>query len=845
MAFFRSRGARRVLWGGAVLAGLALVGGSWIALGLLSDLPTLTSIDDYRPPVTSRVLDRNGRIIGEFYVERRSVIPMEEIPHHTRMAFVAAEDGKFFEHGGIDFVSIARAAWVDVTEGRIKQGGSTITMQLVKQLLLSTERTFERKFREMILARELEQSFTKNEILWLYLNQIYFGQGAWGIEEAARTYFDKPAIDLSLSESALLAGLPQRPSQYSPVRNPALAEKRRRYVLQRLLGDRVISRSEYELALADLPELAKARHREDFAAAAYFSEEVRRDLYEQLGSEAVLQGGLIIETTLDLEFQKAAVAAVRSGLEAHDRRQGYRGPLRQVDEAEIENEIERLAEENGLELAASEDEVQAARQLPGGVPLLGIVVGVDDKQNRARVAFGPGIEGEVELADVSWAREPNPRRLPYSLRKIKSVFKTGDVTHFEVIEGEDSQIASAEANGDGGGVTALPRVGLFQPPLVQGALLSLDVASGEVLAMVGGYEYQGSEFNRVTQARRQPGSAFKPFIYGAALAQDYSPVTTLWDRPVVYEDPTSGFVWRPQNYGREFYGPVPMRRALVKSINNATVHLFRDVGVDYVIDFSRRLGIQAPFQRDLSLALGSSGVSLLEIVTAYAVFPNHGQRVAPHYIRKVTNRDGEIVLEDVFMGEPPPPVYETLVATTDDADAPASDEVPADERIPTDQVITEQAAFLMCDLLKGVVFDPDGTGKRLRELRRPVAGKTGTTNNQADAWFVGFSPDIATGVWVGYDEELVLGRGETGSRAASPIWVDYMRTALKGLPSRDFEVPEGIVFQRIDRETGLVAGTTDRNSYFQPFLENTEPTMARSAISTATDTRRALRDDAF
>ena len=845
MAFTRRRGVRALLWTAATLGCLTLVGGLWIVQGLLSDLPSLKSIDDYSPPVTSRVLDRNGRIIGEFYIERRNLVPMEEIPQHTRMAFVSAEDGNFFRHGGIDFVSIGRAAWVDLTEGRIKQGGSTITMQLVKQLLLSTERTFERKFREMVLARELEKSFTKNEILWLYLNQIYFGQGAWGIDEAAITYFDKPARNLTLSESALLAGLPQRPSQYSPVRNPGLAEKRRRYVLNRMLQDEVISAAEYAAALADIPILAKASHRKDLGAAAYFAEEVRRDLYERLGSEAVLQGGLRIETTLDMELQKSAVKALREGLEAHDRRQGYRGPLRQVEAPEIQDEIKRLGIENGLQPEPQEGLEQAARQVPGGVPLLGIVVDLDSEKNRARIALGPGIEAEAAIADVQWAREPNPKRLPYSLRKITSVFAVGDVTHFEVIEGEDSRIATAQSQANAES-PLLPRVRLFQRPQVQGALFSLEVSTGDVLAMVGGYDYRGSEFNRVTQAQRQPGSAFKPFIYGAAIAQDYSPVSTLWDRPVVYEDPVSGFVWRPKNYGREFYGPVPMRYALVKSINNATVHLFRDVGVDYVIDFSRRLGIQAPFRRDLSLALGSSGTSLLEIVTAYAVFPNHGRRVAPHYIRKVTNRDGEVLLENLPMGTPPPPVYETLVATPDDISSDREeDNVPEDERVPTDQLITEQAAFLMCDMLKGVVVDPDGTGKRLRELRRPVAGKTGTTNDQADAWFVGFSPDIATGVWVGHDEKLVLGRGETGSRAASPIWVDYMRDAMKKRPRRDFEVPEGIVFQRIDRKTGLLAEASSRNSYFQPFLENTGPTTAQSAASTATDTRRALRGDSF
>jgi penicillin-binding protein 1A len=400
--------------------------------------------------------------------------------------------------------------------------------------------------------------------------------------------------------------------------------------------------------------------------------------------------------------------------------------------------------------------------------------------------------------------------------------------------------------------TAPQRVTLDQKPEVQGALFSLEVDTGDVLALVGGYDFFESEFNRVTQAKRQPGSAFKPFIYGAAIAHHYSPVSTLWDRPAVYTDPVSGFVWRPQNYGREFYGPIPMRTALVRSINNATVHLFRDLGVDYVIDFSRRLGIQSPLNRDLSLALGSSDVSLLEITTAYAVFPNHGRRVVPRFIESVTGIGGEIYAQNVPLGNPPPPVAPYVPDAEEGASAidvaaglPSSTGVNDANPTQSTQIIGEDAAYLMCDMLKAVVSDPRGTGWRLKALKRPLAGKTGTTNDQADAWFLGFSPDIATGVWVGHDESHVLGKGETGSRAAAPVWINYMEVALEERPVRDFEVPAHIEFHRIDRQTGLLADSATKDAYFQPFLENTQPTRTSANVSSASDARRALRDDSF
>jgi len=392
---------------------------------------------------------------------------------------------------------------------------------------------------------------------------------------------------------------------------------------------------------------------------------------------------------------------------------------------------------------------------------------------------------------------------------------------------------------------ALPRVTIHQEPEVQGALFSIDVETDEVIALVGGYDFERSQFDRVTQARRQPGSAFKPLIYGAAIDQGYTPASIVFDRPVVYTDEASGFVWRPRNYGRSFYGPITLREALARSVNNATVHLFRDVGVDYVMEFAARLGIESPLTRDLSLALGSSGVSLFEITRAYAVFPALGRRVEPIFIRRVTNRDGEVLLENVPLAAP-----RGLPGPDDVESDPDLVDVAAD--LPSgvsgnghggNRVIPAQHAYLVTDLLRAVVVDPDGTGWRLRDLKRPVAGKTGTTNDQGDAWFMGFSPEIATGVWVGHDSVRFLGWGETGSRAAAPIWVQYMKAALARRPVRDFEVPEEIVFARIDRKTGLLASGRSKQTVFQAFLTDTVPTETSESEKIESEGRRLLRFD--
>jgi penicillin-binding protein 1A len=787
-------------------------GAAWVAFQILfmRDLPDLRSLDGYRPNLVTKVYSVDGKPIGEFYRENREVVPIERVPAHVVHAFVAAEDDAFYEHQGVDYMSILRAAVANLRAGEIRQGGSTITQQVAKTFLLSSERTYIRKVKDMILAKRIEDHLDKTEILFLYLNQIYLGSGAYGVQAAATTYFAKPVEQLTLAEAALIAGLVPAPSRYTPFRDEDAARRRQHHVLRRMLEEGYITEMEHLSALEAPLTLAKPQKDPLREASAGFVEEVRRYLVARLGAEEVLTGGLEVRTTMNAELQKAANDAVRWGLEEHDRRRGYRGPLRTIPKESWAETLWEIEKSNG------------APPWPAGARLQALVVEVDDEREEARLLLSKEQDAKLTLKDVAWARPVDPKRdgEGAELRHIKRALSPGQIVELLKL-GEES-----------GGNGAAPRFSLYQEPRAEGALLSLELPLGHVRAMIGGYSFERSQFNRAVQSRRQPGSAFKPIIYATALKRGFTPSRIVYDTPIVFEDFETGSLWKPENYEERFYGPITLREALARSRNIATIKILREIGVRPVLRTAEGLGIRSPLDPDLSLALGSSEVTLAELVSAYSAFPNGGKPVNPIFILEVRDRNGELLDRDVSIfadelavpeEETAPPTPEIPRSDLELALAKIRDSVDADENGTNEEPgIDAVTAYLMTDLLRAVV--QEGTGWRAKQLGRPVAGKTGTTNELHDAWFVGFTPQVVTGVWVGYDSPRPLGRNETGALAASPIFVDYMQGALARLPPVDFDPPEGVVFARIDAKTGLLAAPGAEEALFQPFREGTAPT---------------------
>jgi penicillin-binding protein 1A len=761
----RGWGRRLLLWffGIVLVAGVAL---SLAAIGfffyLVEDLPKIATLADYRPSTVTTVYSDDEQKIAEFYKERRLVIPLEEIPPMLVEAFIAAEDSRFYEHAGIDFKSILRAFFKNLEAGTIVQGGSTITQQVTKSFFLTPERSYERKLKEAVLAYRISETFSKEEVLFLYLNQIYLGHGAYGVQAAAQNYFDKPVEQLTLSECAILAGLPQAPSRYSPHRFPERARQRQLYVISRMEEEGYITASQAEEARNETWAI-KPRRNWYVEQVPFYTEHVRRYVEQKYGEEALYQEGLNIYTAVNVAMQTAAREEIQKGLRELDKRQGYRGPRDNIVPEERDAFLAALAQTQ-------------AESLVSNAIVEGLVTEVNDKKKRVTVNLGT-TTGVLLLDDMTWARKPNPEVIYWSAKVVRPsrVLAVGDVIDVRLKD---------KLNDDDGWQLALE-----QTPKAQSALLSIEAETGFVKAMVGGRDFQDSQFNRAIQSRRQPGSAFKPIIYAAAIDHGYTPATVILDAPIVFEDTERDFTWKPKNYAEKFYGPTLLRQALAKSRNVVTVKILKDIGIDYAIDYARKVGIHSHMNRDLSIALGSSGVSLLEIVNTYSVFANQGYRVNPIFITRITDRDGRVLEEN---------------------------------RPEREKVIEETTAFMVNSLLESVV--KSGTGQRVRALNRPVAGKTGTTNNLYDAWFVGYTPDMITGVWVGFDEEGSLGRGETGSRAASPIWLGFMQRAMADRPVKVFEVPEGIVFSRIDAETGLLPIPESKETIFECFKDGTVPT---------------------
>ncbi|MFO7983268.1 MAG: penicillin-binding protein 1A [Desulfuromonadales bacterium] len=766
------------------LAVTALVGAYFYVAG---SLPRVEKLSDYRPPVVTEVFSSDDEVIAEYSNERRIVVPVESMPESLLQAFIAAEDSSFYEHEGIDFASIMRAAWKNFKAGGIVQGGSTITQQVAKSLLLTPERSYSRKFKEAILARRMEKHLTKKEILHLYLNQIYLGHGAYGVQAAAENYFAKDVEELTIAESAILAGLPRAPSRYSPYRHLDRAKQRQQYVLDRMVANDFLTSDEARDAYSE--ELTiHPRVNSYITDTAYFTEQVRRYLEKRYGEKMLYTGGLEVHTTMNLGMQLQAQEAVRNNLKEHDRRQGYRGPEEVLEDREaIGTFLEEQAE--GLNEVVPEPGTTLKAVLTAHRPA------TENRPLTLQVRFGH-LTGHIFIDDDHWAQPLRVVESPDAVAKDSG--KTTFLPYGSVLS------VTIEGLSDDGNL----KLALDQEPLAESALIALDPDTGRIKAMVGGYDFNRSQFNRAIQARRLPGSAFKPLIYSAALDKGFTPASIVYDTPIIYKekDQTGEDVaWKPKNYSKKWYGPTTVRSGLARSRNIITIKILEEIGINYAANYAQKLGIESDITRDLTLALGSTALTPLELATAYTVFANGGVRVSPTYITKVVDRDGRI-LESI-----------------DPSDFPQG--LEPDQRLiqqTRERVISPETAYLTTNILESVVRN--GTGWRAKKLGRPVAGKTGTTNDLKDAWFAGYVPQLVSVSWVGYDQERPLGRNETGSLAAAPAWVSFMREAVKDYKPIDFPVPETMVFRPIDPKTGLLVPADSENGYVEVFAPGTEPT---------------------
>jgi penicillin-binding protein 1A len=813
-------GARLRTWiKRAVLAGTATavlgVGGVAGAFWWYSrDLPTLETLATYRPPTVTLVEDKDGKLLGEIYEKRRYVVPLEKIPKHVQNAFIASEDAAFWEHAGIDYMGIARAMFRNVQEMAMAQGASTITQQVARNFLLTSEKKLARKIREAILARRVESAFEKEHILYLYLNEIYLGSGAYGVEAAARVYFDKHVEDLTLAEGALLAGLPQRPSDYSPHRNWEKARARQEYVIGQMIRKEFVTGDEGKTGLAEEIRIVKTRNPMRILAP-YFTEHVRRHLVNTYGSERVYNEGLIARTTCDLELQQVAQAAVTTGVEEGDQNLGWRGAEVHLESAEAIKAHLDKAETELREADRMRDPVMRcdwasiggeadgkSRDEKGwdctyGAPLRDTSILDEDKRYEAvvltvdkkHVVVGIGShKAMIPLSWTPWGFEPNVER-SWRYRKLddfNKALQVGDVVEVLLVATDSQEVKELKgyAPTESGGPFAAAR--LRQAPLLQGALLSVDLSTGATRSMVGGVDIETSEFNRAVQAQRQVGSTFKPIVYATAIAsRKLTAGSILLDAPVIYNT-LEERLWKPGNYGEEYLGNVSLRKALALSINSCTVRVLDQIGLDDVYDLALAMGITSHMEKDLSMGLGSSSLTMLELLRAYTVFPTQGQVVEPFFIESVSDRDGNVLEEH--------------------------------EMAPRREVLEPPVAGIMTWLLREVARS--GTAARTNRLGIHVAGKTGTTNNFKDAWFMGFTPDVITTTWVGYDKPRSMGVSSTGGRVSLPIWMEYMRAAYPKSLDRPFPIIPDVRWIPIDESTGRI--TTGGRS--MPFLEETVPT---------------------
>jgi penicillin-binding protein 1A len=765
------------------------------AAGLLwhfsKDLPDYSQLQDYEPPVMTRVHAADGSLVGEYARERRLYIPIQAVPKLVINAFLAAEDKNFYEHGGLDFTGIARAAFnyaQNFGSQRRPQGASTITQQVAKNFLLSNEVSFNRKIKEALLALKIERTYSKDKILELYLNEIYLGLGAYGIAAASLVYFDKSVNELTIADAAYLASLPKAPNNYHPFRQRERALERRNWVIDRMAEAGFIKSADGEKAKRTSLGVTQKPTGAHMFSAEYFAEEVRREIYDRYGEKKLYEGGLSVRTTLDTKMQVLARKTLTDGLVQFDENQGWRGPVAKID----------IGGDWGVKLA----DVKALSDIAPW--RLAVVLEAADQS--ARIGLQPGREpggyvskertiGILPLEGVKWARSGGK-----AVTKVGQVVQPGDVVYVE-----PAKLAG--------------QFRLHQVPEVSGAMVVEDPWTGRVLAMVGGFSYDQSQFNRATQALRQPGSSFKPIVYAAALDNGYTPSSLILDAPIEIDQGPGLGVWKPENYEGNFFGPSTLRFGIEHSRNVMTVRLAQDIGMPLIADYAKRFGVYDDLPPYLSFALGAGETTLLRMVTAYAMFDNGGRRVKPTLVDRIQDRYGHTVYR-----------HDERECINCDAKKWADQPEPSliDRR---EQVLDPMTAYQITSIMEGVIQRGTAAGAGFqKEFGKPVAGKTGTTNDEKDAWFIGYTPDIVVGVYMGYDKPRHLARGATGGHLAAPIVKDFMKTALADKPAAPFRVPPGIKLIRVDAHTGMRAGPGTEKVILEAFKPGTAPPDSYSVV---------------
>lgn len=762
---------------GMVLGLLAIAAAGLLVWHVSQDLPDYADLAKYEPPVTTRVHAGDGRLMAEYAHERRLFVPIAAIPPRVIEAFLSAEDKNFYSHPGVDFTGVARALLTNLAQlgqGRRPVGASTITQQVAKNFLLGNEVSMTRKVKEAIIAFRIEKAFSKDHILELYLNEIYLGVGAYGVAAAALYYFDKPMDELTVAEAAFLAALPKAPTNYHPIRYADRAKARRDWVIERMREDGHITAEEARAAQAS-PLGSTPRREIGLVKADWFAEEVRRELVERFGDKALYEGGLSVRTSLNPKFQEIGERVLREGLIAYDRRHGWRGPI-----GRVENLKEWISELGKL------------TPPPGSAPWVPGVVLTLDAQG-AGIGLADGSRGDVPFDEIRWARKvlPEQTRGP-ALKSPAEALALGDVILVEQIAEKPKRLFA-----------------LRQVPDVGGSLIAMNPHTGRVLALVGGWDFGASQFNRATQAKRQPGSSFKPFVYAAALDHGYTPASLVLDAPFVIDQGPGLGKWKPGNYSGEFYGPSTLRVGMEASRNLMTVRLAQSIGMELVVDYAKRFGVIDSMPAVLSMSLGAAETTAVRLAAGYAVFVNGGHRIQPTLIDRIQDRHGRIVF-----------AHDRRECTGCRAEAYAGGPEPQLAEVRP-EVLDPATAYQVVSLLQGVV--ERGTGSDARKVGKPLAGKTGTSNDYFDNWFMGFSPDLLVGVFVGFDQPRTLGERETGGSTATPIFTRFMQEALAEAPSTPFRVPPGIRLVRVDPKTGQPAQPGQRNAILEAFKPGSEP----------------------